>query len=144
MVTCPKCLGDLPYNCTCIETKAQKLAKYAKLVNRELNLLTAILKGYNPKITVTTTKKDSKKKEEVVEITTYDAEVYKIEDYYYSLRIGGILVSKGTKLAATLLDQNEIPLYKREFTFDNDATVFINWDIGIPRSLKGKKGEKHE
>jgi len=140
MVTCPKCLRDLPYNCTCIETKVQKLAKYAELVNRELNLLTAILKGYQPKITVATTRKDSKKKEEVVEITTYDAEVHKIEDYYYSLQIGGIPVSKGTKLAATLLDQNEIPLYKREFTFNNNATVFINWNIGIPPHLTIRHG----
>jgi hypothetical protein len=135
MVTCPKCLRELPYNCTCIETKAQKLAKYIELANRELNLLIAILNGYKPKITVTTMKKDSKKTKEVVETTTYDAEVHKIEDYYYSLRIGEILVSKGRKLMATLLDQNENPLYKREFTFHIGDIVFINWVIGIPRTL---------
>jgi len=135
MVTCPKCLGELPYNCTCIETQDQKLAKYVELANRELNLLIAILKGYKPKITVTTIKKDSKKKMEVVETATYDAEVHKIEDFYYSLQIGGIPVSKGTKLEITLLDQNENPLYKREFTFFNYSSVFVNWNIGIPRPL---------
>jgi hypothetical protein len=127
-------MQQLPYFCKCPISNQEKWRRYYELSLRECKLVEAVMNGFKPKILIYLESVDKVFPPKNIGIFEYEAEVEKVEDFWYKVYVKNFELEYDANVTLILCDAENKPLFRRRFFFEKGSTLDIVWHIGVQES----------